>query len=562
MSYKTKLIFVQFIPLIIRFNYILTLGFVFLFAKSSGQENTAPSGGIFNAYLQSQAGIFIRDSSIGASGTPQYDRQLFGSETWLALQYINWGFELGLRTDLFQNSNLINPQASFNKQGIGRWYIKRDQERLGFEAGYLYDQIGSGIIYRAYEQRNLGLDNALFGLKLEYRLTTDWRIKAFSGKQKRQFETYESLIKGLQIEGFIQSRDSMTWTMAPGIGFVNRTLDDASMNNLLATIASYQPQDQFLPTYNEYALTLYDQIRYRDITAYLEAAFKPRNAINDPTGRRTGSNGEPIIGNVFKNKAGHVLYGSLSYTKPGYGLSLEGKRTEFFGIRTRPQEELNNGLIHFVPAMSRLNSYRLLSFYQPATQEIGELAFQGELTLAPTDGWNVLLHHSNINDLGGTKLYREYLVESGWQKYGAYNLIVGFQHQHWNQQVYEGKPGAPIVKTYTPYIDFTRTWAENKSIRVDLEYMHNRQDMGSWANIMVEYSIAPRWIFTVTDMYNIKPIQGAKNNYYTGGVTYTQHVTRASANFIRQRAGIVCTGGICRFEPAFNGLRFNIETRF
>ena len=141
--------------------------------------------GVFNAYLHTQAGLFVRDSTIGASGTPQYDHQLFGSESWLAMQYSNWGFDFGLRADLFQNSNLINPQASFNKQGIGRWFIKRDIEKIGFELGYIYDQIGSGIIYRAYEQRNLGLDNALYGLKLTYHINEDWNIKAFSGKQKK-----------------------------------------------------------------------------------------------------------------------------------------------------------------------------------------------------------------------------------------------------------------------------------------------------------------------------------------------------------------------------------------
>ncbi|MBK6479450.1 MAG: hypothetical protein IPF93_14585 [Saprospiraceae bacterium] len=96
------------------------------------------------------------------------DHQLFGGETWLDARYSNWGFDFGIRMDFYQNSNLINPQASFNQQGIGRWFVKKSFSKLGFEAGYIYDQIGSGILYRAYEQRNLGLDNALYGLKLNY----------------------------------------------------------------------------------------------------------------------------------------------------------------------------------------------------------------------------------------------------------------------------------------------------------------------------------------------------------------------------------------------------------
>jgi hypothetical protein len=150
----------------------------------SSQEETDHAG-VFNAYLTTQAGLFIRDSTIGASGTPQYDHQLFGSETWLDTRYSNWGFEFGLRFDLYNNSNLINPQSSFNKQGIGRWFIKKEFSKLGFEAGFIYDQIGSGVIYRAYEQRNLGIDNALNGLKITYQWNNDWRSESIRRKTKK-----------------------------------------------------------------------------------------------------------------------------------------------------------------------------------------------------------------------------------------------------------------------------------------------------------------------------------------------------------------------------------------
>ncbi len=541
---------------------LFILLFIFLNIHLYGQEQVEQNTGTFNVYLTTQAGLFIRDSTIGASGTPQYDHQLYGSETWLDTRYSNWGFDLGLRFDIYHNSNLINPQASFNKQGIGRWFIKRDVEKLGFEAGYIYDQIGSGIIYRAYEQRNLGLDNALYGLKINYQLSDRWRVKAFSGKQKKQFDTYESLIKGIGIEGFLKKSDTAAFSWAPGFGFVNRTLDDGSMNNLLATLATYQKEDQFLPEYNNYAWTLYHQLLWKRWSMYLESAFKTTDVLNDPNGNRKNASGENILGPKFINKQGHVIYGSLNYGARAWSISVEGKRTSYFGIRTRPQEEANNGLIHFVPAMSRQNSYRLLSFYQPATQDLGEIAFQGQVSLSLTDQWNITAHHSTINDLNGTKLYREYLMESTVIQSEDYTFILGVQHQQYNQQVYEGKPQVPIVKTITPYLDFTKQFNETHALRIDLEYMSTRQDQGSWTNLLVEYSIAPRWIFSASDMYNIAPVKGRKNNYYTSGVVYSKDGTRAGIQYVRQRAGIVCTGGICRYEPAFNGIKFNIESRF
>jgi hypothetical protein len=544
------------------FNYILTASVLLTSGYLNAQDEAVDHAGIFNAYLTTQAGLFIRDSSIGASGTPQYDHQLFGSETWLDTRYSNWGFDFGLRFDLFNNSNLINPQASFSKQGIGRWFIKKEFSKFGFEAGYIYDQIGSGVIYRAFEQRNLGIDNALYGLKLNYQWNENWHIKAFSGKQKKQFDTYESVIKGISLDGYLQSNDTTSWSWAPGIGMSNRTLDDASMANVLSTLSTYQKEDQFLPKYNNYAFTLYHQIRIKEIGIYLETALKSKDVMTDPNGLRKSSTGNTILGPKFINKTGSVLYGSLNYSKKLWGFSIEGKRTEYFGYKTQPQEAGINGQINFIPPMARQNSYRLLSFYQPATQELSELAGQAEIRISVQQDWDLTLHYSTINTLSKEKLYREYLLESNVHRDEKYTLIAGLQLREYNQQIYEGKPSVPIIKTVTPYIDFTKRLDEVRSFRIDAEYMSSGQDQGSWTNVLLEYSIAPRWIFTLSDMYNIRPVHGPSHNYYTGGVVYTKESSRVSLAFVRQRAGIVCSGGICRYEPAFNGIKFNLESRF
>ena len=106
------------------------------------------NGGRLTGNLELNANFFQRDTLIGAAGTPQYDKQLFGGESWLNLNYRNWGFDLGIRLDFFNNSNLLNPNGSFNGEGVGRWFIRKKIEKLNIEVGYLYGQIGSGIIYR------------------------------------------------------------------------------------------------------------------------------------------------------------------------------------------------------------------------------------------------------------------------------------------------------------------------------------------------------------------------------------------------------------------------------
>ena len=93
--------------------------------------------------------------------------------------------------------------------------------------------------------------------------------------------------------------------------------------------------------------------------------------------------------------------------------------------------------------------------------------------------------------------------------------------------------------------------------------MDTEQDFGSFAFLLAEYSMAPNWVFTVSDMYNNKPTEGRdKKHYPTVQATYSHHSTRFSLGYIKQVEGIVCTGGICRVEPAFSGVRFSLNTTF
>ncbi len=230
---------------------LLSIVFLSICHFSYGQDKLRVSGS-----LQTQGNFFIRDTLIGAANTPQYDHQLYGADSWLQLNVGYDGFQAGVRFDMFNNSNLLDPQNSYTDQGIGRWFIKKKINKLGISGGYLYDQIGSGIIFRAYEQRPLLIDNALYGVRLTYDINEDWILKAFSGKQKRQFSSYETIIKGLSIDGFYAPKDeNQNWTLSPGFGVVAKTLDDDQMRTIVSTINTYSVLDSIGAKYNTYALT-------------------------------------------------------------------------------------------------------------------------------------------------------------------------------------------------------------------------------------------------------------------------------------------------------------------
>lgn len=548
-----QLRFISFFVLIILFNSGLF-----------GQKYGTLSGG-----LESNFNFFMRDSLIGADNIPQYDNLLYGAETWLNLRYNYDTWEMGVRFDMFNNSNLKDPNSAYSDEGIGNWFIKKKIKKLEVTAGHIYDQIGSGTIFRAYEERALFIDNSLYGLRLKYDLTENWNLKGFTGRQKLLFETDPAIIRGANIDGYFTIGKENQISFAPGIGFVNRTHDNKTITKLVNIVKNYLPEDQTPPVYNTYLSTVYTTISYNAYTLYFEGSMKSDEMFYDPNADKKEITGEIVKGKYVK-KPGSILYTSLSYAKNKLGITAEYKRTENFDFRTDPTLLLNHGLINYIPPMNRLNTYTLTARYSPATQLLSEHAYQLDLKYAINRKLSFNVNFSNVTDLNEELLYREIYTEVYYKKGRKWKLVTGVQYQSYNQPVYEGE-GTEQLVAYTPYVDFLYKISRKKSINFEAQYMHTEQDYGSWINLFVEFSMAPHWSFEASSMYNVSPTERAPKDedgnflsiiYPSLGVTYTNGSNRFAIKYVKQVEGVVCSGGVCRLEPAFSGIKLNVASRF
>ncbi|CAA6827207.1 MAG: Unknown protein [uncultured Aureispira sp.] len=534
-------------------------------AQNDGNQNKF---GTLTGDFETQNSFFIRDSIIGAANTPQYDRQNFGTNNWLTLNYGIMGFDIGIRFDAYYNSNLIDPLDSYSALGLGRWHIRKEIFGLDITAGYFYDEIGNGTIFKAYNQRYLPVDNALVGARLIYKINDNWQAKVFVGQQKKVekqlnlFENYQPLIAGAAIDGFITiGKEEKMVTLTPGAGAVRRTLDDASMNQIATDIGSYVPEDVFVPKYTTYAFSVYNNLSWKGLNWYIEGAYKTAEAVNalNPKG-------------ILENKAGTNLFTTLSYSMKGFSILGQYKRTDHFIFRTSPLQTLNRGLIAFLPPMARQNTYRLSSRYNAATQDVGEQAAQLDITVVPIPKKLTFnLNLSNIYTLDPIEgktgdeaflLYREANLNAAMKLNKKMKLIAGFQFQQYNQERYEQKPGVPIVTTYVPYAEFKLRMKKRKSLRVELSYMYTEEDYGSWAFALVEFN-AKDFSFWASGMLNTVPKKYENIEiFYEFGANYTKKSNKFELAYKRQVEGIVCTGGVCRYQPAFNGVQFNVISSF
>jgi Family of unknown function (DUF6029) len=542
--------------------HLIAVGLLFALYSSVFAQQT-PSR--ITGSLQSNGNFFITDARIGATGTPQYDFQKFGAESWLTLNYSQWGFNMGIRFDLFNNSNLLNPTGSFSGQGIGRWYIQKEINKLDISAGFLYDQIGSGIIFRAYEERALLIDNALFGVKAGYQFNENWKIRAFTGRQKRQFSEYAPVIRGAALEGFIKPDSAGTFSLAPGAGFVGRTFDGESVGRIVNEIGGYQPADSTGVQYNTYAMTLYNTLSWGNFAWYIEGAYKTNDVLfNDLTTQVTGERGK------FINTDGYTAYTSFSWANSRLAISLEGKRTKDFRFRADPFLFGVQGQINFLPPMARQNTYRLTSRFAPNTQELGEQAVQLDVKYSPNKKWTLGVNFSDIQNLDGRELYREIAPEILYKYKRKWQLLTGLQILKYDIFTYQGKDS--YVYATTPYTELIYKFTPRRSMRVEASYLATEEEFGSWAFGLVEVGLAPHWLFYVSDMYKMRhrdaenlPAEKTKFDglhYPTVGAVYAFKSNRYSLAYVKQVEGINCAGGICRYEPTFNGVRLQINSTF
>ena len=250
----------------------------------------AQNEGVLSGNFQSNFSVFDLDSAIGAYESPQYFKEISSSEAWLFLNYQIKGFSLSARYDLFNNSNLLIPTGSYSGHGLGYWQIKKSIKDLTLTAGSFYDQFGSGLVFRAYENRPIGLDYAVQGVHVRYDFSPTWMIKAFTGNQKgaieERFNTSPQIIKGVNTEkDFVFKNNSR---LSLGGSIVNRTLSNDDMNLIASEINGYPFVERFDPTYNTYAYNGYFNYGIGDFNIFGEYCGKSNEAIRNLAGRLEG----------------------------------------------------------------------------------------------------------------------------------------------------------------------------------------------------------------------------------------------------------------------------------
>ena len=505
-------------------------------------------------------------------GTGTYDHWALTNtyaDLYLMSQYVDAGARLE-----FTQYPLPGFEPEFQGWGIPHIYIKGKLHGAELTVGDMYDQFGSGLIFRTYEERSLGIDNALRGARLHLTAIPGVQWKVLGGVQRTYWQwNRKAWVGGSDVEMNIDHYSNamqergITWMVGGSYVFKHETDE-----NIIIPGSNFRLN---LPQ-NVAAFDVRSRFQMGNYSLLAEYARKGQ---------------DPSFDNGYIYNKGEALMFSGSYSTRGLAILLQAKRSENMAFRTQRSREGMAANINHMPAFAYQHTYALPALYPYATQNAeGEWALQGEASynfkrktaLGGKYGTKVKLHMSHIRALDkhpvakahgtlmGTDGYTTSFFRMGKELYYQdINLQVEkkvtkdlklnamYMNQHYNKTVVEGE--GDMIHSHIAVLEGQYKINSRYTLRSELQYLSTRQDEGDWCYALVELSALPYLMFTVSDMWNCGE---TGLHYYMGSVTFNYEAHRMMLSYGRTRAGFNCAGGVCRYVPASRGVQLSYNYNF
>ena len=114
----------------------------------------------------------------------------------------------------------MNPK--YVGRNVATYFVQYKTEKIDLTAGYFYEQFGSGLLLRTWEDTALGVNNSIRGGNVKYNPFDFLEVTGLYGSQRRGFDVSDSNIMAfnadLNIDNLIDSNvfDQLSF----GFGFV------------------------------------------------------------------------------------------------------------------------------------------------------------------------------------------------------------------------------------------------------------------------------------------------------------------------------------------------------
>ncbi len=559
-----------------------------IFSQNTPKEEKTK--GRFFGGLESNSQWYLNDVERGINHPDNPIR----SNNYLLVNYNYGKWTAGIQAESYDPQPLLNFNPKYIKTNLGTYFVNYKTEKIDVTAGYFYEQFGSGLLLRSWEDRSLGINNAIRGGKIVLRPTENLSFTGLYGNQRTGFDVSKGTIYGfnsdINMSGILNMENS---EFSLGFSYVGRD-EKTTFEN---------------PNFKELTNSFAGRFNYSHQSFYInsEYNYKTEDAILYPI----------FISNAFV-KPGSAILTNFGYSKKGIGLDVSLRRIENMNFLSERNPEVfspeqtslafNDRMMNFVPSLTKQHHSNLANIYVFQAQKsvsivsdngiakAGEIGgqidffyeFKKGSSLGGKYGTKIAINASNWFNLSGDYTlyppdYKTDFLGTGKKYFSDYNLEISkkfnsnlqgsivFINQFYDHQLIAASLNIQVNSfIIAPEISYKLT--NTKSVRIAAEHMWADSDRKNWAAMLVEYNHNLNWSFYVSDMYNYGFDKNSnliddvsdhfKIHFYNLGTAYTKGSTRIALSYGRQRGGLVCAGGICRFVPPSSGVTLSLTKSF
>lgn len=540
--------------------------------------------------IQSDILIPQEDHKIGTGTYNDWGLTNTYAEVGLTSKHI----EAGVRAEYLEHPLPGFNDPRFNGWGVSNIYVKALGNGFDVTVGDFYDQFGSGFVFRTYEERSLGIDNSIRGARLNVSAVKGANLKLLGGVQRCFWDWDTDAWLGgadleLNMEQYFKglADKNITWMIGGSY------------------LMKHENEEDVLVPGTNYKLNMDPMVHTFGVRTRLQSG--PYSFMAEYAWKTQ----DPSFDNDYIYRNGSAVMVSASYSKKGLSALVQAKRSE--NMSNRMKRGFNSYLggncrLNHMPAFSYQHTYALPALYPYATQDAdGEWAFQGEFgytfkrrtalggkygtklkvnfsyirgidktptesliegvnTAKGTDGY-----HSKFFGFGGV-YYKDINVQLEKKLSKSFKLNLMYMNQLYNKTVVEGHGGD--VKSNIFVAEGKYQFSPKMTLRGEAQYLQTKQDQGDWYYGLLELSVLPYLMFTISDQYNANVPYFLENgsedaskgthsqHYLLGSVTATYKAHRLQLSYGKTRAGYNCSGGVCRFVPASSGLTVSYNYNF
>lgn len=505
--------------------------------------------------LESDNAVYVNDAAIGSAPGPGV-----GSNNYLKLDLTSERFDAGLQAEYYPEP-LRGYQPEFKGVSIPMGYVRFNTKKFNILGGNFYEQYGSGLLLRSWEDRQIGINNSILGIRTA-------------------FSNHNEVLKFSAMAGFPRYCHGPSSTLVAGADAmldIARIVGAPSFSLLLEGSFLHRHESKVPDMLQVLSNGEFDIPN--DVSSYSIRAGFSSGGFSFKV-EHVGKGKDFHTDKLYRQSDGYSLRrGNAQLLEAGWigrsitaNLSLR-RLSNMQQLMFRTDNAVTTGnTLNYIPALCQQQTYMLagLNPYVPlADGELGGHAdvFYNFKRKTALDGrYGMKLHVS------GSMFYALPQALSNWEKARLAYRDINIDLERRFSSRFKASLFVSIQESSPTHGDRFATVAQNVfvteclykfnsslSLRGELQYLYSRELQKDWMAGLLEMSIAPSWSFYVSDMYNHG---STKIHYYDFGASYSRGAFRIAAGYGRHREGMVCSGGVCRYQPAFTGASFQLNYRF